>query len=72
MLSIGKHQVSTHKAIKKVLCLPMRYSNVNVLYVPTSLKNNRTRMSKLLSTLEKMHPYDTDIFAPNIIGRYKN
>ena len=35
-------------------------------------KNNRTRMLKLLSILERMHPDDTNIFASNIIGKYEN
>ena len=55
MLSIGntfltKREVSTHEAIKRVLSLPMRHSNIEVLYVPTGLKKNRTRMLKSLST----------------------
>ena len=61
MLCIGNtflttREVSTHEAIKRVLSLPMRHSNVDVLYVPTGLKKNRTRMLKSLSILEKMHP----------------
>ena len=50
----------------------MRYSNIDLLYVPTGLKKVRTRMFKSLSTLEKMHPDDTNVFASNIIGKYKN
>ena len=55
MLSIGntiltKREVSTHEAIKRVLSLPMRHSNKDVLFVPTGLKKNRTRMLKSLST----------------------
>ena len=77
MLSIGntfltKREVSTHEAIKRVLSLPMRHSNIDVLYVPTGLKKNRTRMLKSLSTLEKMHPDDTNVFASNIIDKYEN
>ena len=77
MLSIGntfvtKREVSTHEAIKRVLSLPMRHSNLDVLYVPTGLKKNRTRMLKSLSTLEKIHPDDTNVFASNIIGKYEN
>ena len=77
MLSIGntflsKHEVSTYEAIKRVLSLPMRHSNLDVLYVPTGLKNNRTRMLKSLSTLEKIHSDDTNVFASNIIGKYEN
>ena len=77
MLSIGntfltKREVSTHEAIKRVLSLPIRHSNIDVLYVCTGLKKNRTRMLKSLSTLEKMHPDDTNVFASNIIDKYKN
>ena len=50
----------------------MRYSNIDVLYVPTGLKKNRTRMLKSLSVLEKMHLDDTNVFASNIIDKYKN
>ena len=43
MLSIGntfltKSKVSTHEAIKRVLSLPKRHSNIDVLYDLTSLK----------------------------------
>ena len=77
MRSIGnvfltKREVSTHEAIKRVLSLPMRHSNIDVLYVPTGLKKNRTRMLKSLSVLEKMHPDDTNVFASNIIDKYEN
>ena len=76
MLSIGntfltKRVVST-QAIKRVLSLPMRYSNRDVLCIPTSLKKNRTRMLKSLSNLEKMHPDDINVFACNIIDKYEN
>ena len=76
MLSIGntfltKREVSTHEAIKRVLSLPIRHSNIDVLYVCTGLKKNRTRMLKSLSTLEKMHPDDTNVFASNIIDKYE-
>ena len=50
MLFIGntfltKHKVFTHAAIKRVY-LPMKHSNVDILYVPTGLKKNKTRMLK--------------------------
>ena len=77
MHSIGntfmtKREVSTHEAIKRVLSLPMRHSNIDVLYVAAGLKKNRTRMLKSLSILEKMHPDDTNVFASNIIDKHKN
>ena len=35
-------------------------------------KKNRTRMLKSLSVLEKVHPEDINVFAPNIIDEYEN
>lgn len=48
---LTKCEVSTQEAIRKVLSLPMRHSNIDVLYDPTSLKKKRTRMLKPLSIL---------------------
>ena len=68
---LAERKVSTYEAIKRVLSLPMRHSNIDVLYVPTCLKTNRTRMLSL-SVLEKMHPDNTNVFASNIIDKYEN
>ena len=77
MLSIGnrfftKREVSAHKSIKRVSFLPMRHPNIDVLYVPTGLKENRTRMLKSFSILEKMLPDDTNVFASNSSDKYEN
>ena len=45
---LAKCEVSTHETIKRELSIPMRHSKIDVLYVPTSLKKNRTRMLKSL------------------------
>ena len=58
--------------MKRVLSLPVRHSNIDVLYVSTGLKKSRTRILKSLSTLEKVHPDDTNVFALNVIHKYKN
>lgn len=50
----------------------MRHSSLDILYVPTSLRKNRTRMLKSLSILEKIHPNDTIAFASNTIDKYEN
>ena len=68
MLSVAsvyltKREVPTHEAIKRVLFLPLKHSNVGVLCVPACLKRNRTRMLKSLSISEKMHLDDTNLFA---------
>ena len=39
-------KVSTHEANKRVLSVPMRHSNIDVLYVPTGLKKNTIRVLK--------------------------
>ena len=36
---ITKREVSTSEAIKRVLSLPLRHSNVDVKYIATGLKN---------------------------------
>ena len=69
---LTKRELSLHEAIKRVLSLPMRHSNIYVLYAPIGLKKNRTRMLKWLSILEKMYPDDTNVFASNIIDKHKN
>ena len=51
--------------------LYLRHSNIEVLYVPTGLRKNRTGMLKSLSTSEKMHADDTNVFASDIIDKYE-
>ena len=68
---LTKREVSTYEAIKGVLSVPMRHSNIDVLYAPTGLKKSRTRMSKSLSILQKMYPH-INVFAHNTIDKYKN
>ena len=69
---IKKREVSTHEAIKRVLSLPLRHSNIDVIYIPTGLKKNRTRMLKPQYVLEKMHHDDTNIYALNMLDKYEN
>ena len=38
---LTKREVSTHEAIKRVLPLHMRHSNIDVLYVPTGLEKEK-------------------------------
>ena len=69
---ITKREVSTHEAIKRVLSLPLRTSNIDVIYVPSALKRNRTRMIKSIQVLETMNPDDTNVYSTNILERYQN
>ena len=61
---ITKREVSTHEGVKRVLSLPLRHSNIDVVYIPTGVKKNRTRMLKPQSILETMHPVDTNVLHP--------
>ena len=70
--SLNKRKVSTHEGIRGVFSLPMRHSYIDDLYFPTGLKNNRTRMLKSLSILEKMYANGTNVSASNIICKYEN
>ena len=67
---LTKREVSTHEAIKRVLSLPLRHSNIDVQYVPTGLKENRTRMLKPQSLLEKMDSDDTNVYSLSMLDKY--
>ena len=67
---LTKREVSTHEAIKRVLSLPLRHSNIDVQYVPTGLKENRTQMLKPQSLLEKMDPDDTNVYSLSMLDKY--
>ena len=67
---LTKREISTHEAIKRVLSLPMRTSNIDVIYLDTGLKKNRTRILKPQNMLDMMDPEDTKVYATNIIERY--
>lgn len=76
MHSIGntfltKYKVSTQEAVVRVLSLPMKQWDKDVLYVPSGLKTSRTRILMSLSILEDMHFDDENIVATYIIGNYE-
>ena len=69
---ITKREVSCHEAIMRVLSMPLRRSNNDVLYVPTGEKKHRTRVLKPQHQLDQMDPEDEDVFALNMLDRYAN
>ena len=69
---LTKREVSTHEAIKRTLSLHMRTSNIDVLYLNTGIKKERTRILKPQSVLDSMDPEDTNVYATNLIDRYVN
>ena len=69
---ITKREVSLHEALTRGLSMPLRRSNVDVVYIPTGEKKNITRVLKPLQQLEQMDPDDEDVFAINMLDRYAN
>ena len=55
-----------------VLSLSMRTLNIDVIYLDTGFKKNRTRILKHQSLLDIMDPEDTIVYATNIIEKYTN
>ncbi|XP_069125440.1 uncharacterized protein [Argopecten irradians] len=69
-LFLKAREVSEHEAISRLLSIPMRRSNVNVTFIPTDLKENRTRMLKPPSVIQNMDDDDEDIYMSNILDKY--
>ena len=72
---LTKREVSTHEAIMRVLSMPLRRSNIDVVHVSTGTKENRTRVlksKKALDSIMKMDPNSEDIFAIGMLERYAN
>lgn len=67
---LKSREVSQHEAIARLIGLPLRESNVPVMFVPTGFKHERTRLVKPRNILEKIDDEDTDVFLPNIIDKY--
>ena len=69
---LTKREVSTHEAVKRVLSLPMRTSNIDTIYINTGIKKDRTGILKSRSILQTMEPEHTNVYATNIIEKYAN
>ena len=69
---LKNRELSTHECIVRVLSLPMRTSNIGVIFIPTGLKEQRTRMLKPAGILDTMDPDDPNIYCTNFLERYAN
>ena len=67
-----KREVSTDEAIVRALSLPMRSSKINVDFIVTGLKENRTRALKSPEVLQKMNSDDPNVYTLNILDKYAN
>ena len=72
---LTKREVSTHEAVMRVLSMPLRRSNIDVVHVSTGTKENCSRVlksKKALDSIMKMDPNSEDIFAISMFERYAN
>ena len=64
---INKREISTHESIMRLLSMPFRRSNNDVIYIHTGPKEQRTRVMKPKALLDKMDNDDDDIFVVGLI-----
>ena len=67
---IKAREVSEHEAIGRILSLPLRRSNIEVIFIQTDLKENRTRLLKSKKSLQSLENDDPDIYLPSIHEKY--
>ena len=67
---IKAREVSEHEAIGRILSLPLRRSNIEVIFIQTDLKENRTRFLKSKKSLQSLKNDDPDIYLPSIHEKY--
>ncbi len=63
-------EVSQHEAIMRLLSIPLRRSNTEVLFIPTDAKENRTRILKPKKVLDAMDKDDKNVYVPSIHDKY--
>ncbi len=63
-------EVSQHEAIMRLLSIPFRRSNTEVLFISTDAKENRTRILKPKKVLDTMDKDDKNIYVPSIHDKY--
>ena len=69
---INARQISFQESTYRLLSTPFRRSNIDVQYIPTGLKEQRTRVIKPKAVLDRMDDDDTDIFAVSPLDKYEN
>lgn len=63
-------EVSHHEAIMRLLSIPFRKSNRAVVFIPTDMKEDRTRLLKPKHVLLSLDKNDTDIYVPSVHDKY--
>ena len=69
---LTKREVSTHEAIIRLLSAPMRSSNIAVMFIPTGIREERTRLLKPLAILNTVDSDGSNVFCTNFPDIYAN
>lgn len=62
--------MSTDEAIYRLFSIPLKESNRKVIFLPTELPEQRTRLLKSKKELESLPDDSVDIFQTSIVDRY--
>ena len=62
--------VSAQEAVYRLLGLPLYYSSVKTVWIPTGYPERRIRILKSQTLLASMEDDEPDIFLPNLLERY--
>ena len=64
-------EVSAQEAVYRLLSLPLTKGSRQVIFIPTDLPENRTRLFKPMKLIETLEDDDPDVFQMSILDRYE-
>ena len=64
-------EVSAQEAVYRLLSLPLTKGSRQVVFIPTDLPENRTRLFKPMKVIETLEDDDPDVFQLSILDRYE-
>ena len=64
-------EVSAEEAVYRLLSLPLTKGSRQVIFIPTDLPENRTRLFKPMKFIETLDDDDPNVFQISILGRYE-
>ena len=67
---LSHREVCAQEAVYRLLSLPLTQGSRQVLFIPTDLPENRTRLFKPMKVLKQLEDDDPDVFQTNILDRY--
>ena len=67
---LSHREVCAQEAVYRLLSLPLTQGSRQVLFIPTDLPENRTRLFKPMKDLQRLDDDDPNVFQTNILDRY--